>query len=190
MQLHLRRLLYYLLAFLVLAFAEFVWIECETNYFGFDRQNWLFAIATFSALVGWIVTSVISLRNSTKQHTINTLLQSRLSAPFNQHALELNKVFESAAVKAEDITDATKADGIRAMKYMLNYHEFIAVGIRSGDLDHDVVKNSLRGIIVSLYDQARVYIEPKRAADKRKFEHLAWLYEKWRDKSRKPGKAR
>jgi hypothetical protein len=47
--------------------------------------------AALLALLGWMIQAWLSIRNSRKQHTMNLLLQSRLSTEFNKHVEQLKK---------------------------------------------------------------------------------------------------
>lgn len=155
-------------------------------------ENWLFLIGVVSAITGWIVSSYITLRNSIKQHTINTLLQSRLSATYMQYASRINKSYfapdaPSGPVPLESLlaTDDESRENLAALNYVLNYFEFLAVGIRHGDLDRKVLKHTLRGILVRLYEKCECYIKYTRGDDgktvamPRQFEHVSWLYQDW-----------
>jgi hypothetical protein len=75
---------------------------------------------------------------------------------------------------------------LAALRYLLNYFEFIAVGIRYGDLDEKLLKNTLRGILCGVYEAAGPLVTQRRQApagskaEKSKtFEHLEWLYTRW-----------
>lgn len=182
------RILWLILIFIYASLFEIIYLEVYWDAFGFDKSNWLFIAAGFSALSGWIVAAIIALRNSTKQHTINTLLQSRLSTAFNEKAKELTKHFPGkTAVTEADLTDPTKLEGIQAIKYLLNYHEFIAIGISQRDLDESLLKESIQGIVAGLYDRSRVYIEDRRRDDLGNFSYFLWLYTRWKPKTRSVG---
>lgn len=92
-----KHVLYLLLILMLLAFAAIAWIELKRGVFQFNATNWLFLFATFLAVVGWITTAIVNLRNSIKQHTINTLLQSRLSTALNQRTDDLAAVYPTPA---------------------------------------------------------------------------------------------
>jgi hypothetical protein len=180
-----RHVLYLLLLAVLLAFGVTTWIELKCKTFDFTPTNWLFLFATFLAVVGWIITAIVNLRNSIKQHTINTLLQSRLSTAFNQRTDDLAAVYPTGKILTEsDLTntDPNNLAALAALKYFLNHHEFVAVGISHGDLSHDVLKSSLEGIVVGLYEKAEVYIKARQREDPQNFEHFVWLYERWKPK--------
>ncbi len=188
-----------LLFIIILSFGLFVgWMTCwpKITFFKqppplFNATNWLFLIGAFSAMVGWIVSSMVTIRNSIKQHTINTLLQSRLSATYMEKAKFINKTFFTPEGKLlpfskEDITNTEKEEEREALTYVLNYFEFIAVGIRHGDFDEAVMKQTLRGILVNAYLFSEAYIKQGRGEENGKvtkpkvLEHLTWLYHRWK----------
>jgi len=174
--------IWWMLAASIAVFIAIVWTESKFGVLEFDRANWLFLLAGFSALIGWLTTALVALRNSTKQHTINVLLQSRLSTAFNQRVDAFNKVFPYGTdITAADLAktdDDTKA-ALEGVKYLLNYHEFVATGIRHKDLDHDMLKDSIQGIVVGLARKAKPYIVEKRAANSETLQHFMWLVDLW-----------
>ena len=199
------RLLGLLLCSLVVCTALLIyWIKSQAILPVLDipAPQWrLGPIATVVvAILVWIGTSYVTMRNLVKQHTINTLLQSRLSATYMENARALNKGFfgkhgELIPLTQEEVINPPEQVNLQALNYMLNYFEFIAVGIRHGDLDESVMKNSLRGIICSVFCVAESYIHTRRSDVKdpgkaRTYEHLCWLHERWRDDSQLPPRIR
>lgn len=70
------------------------------------------------------------------------------------------------------------------LSYLLNYFEFIASAIRYGDLDENLLKQTLRGIICTNFEIAHgLIIYSRKNAESgenpRLFEHLEWLYRRW-----------
>ncbi|NOX43761.1 MAG: DUF4760 domain-containing protein [Gammaproteobacteria bacterium] len=129
------------------------------------------------ALTGWLVAAGVSLYNSTKQHTINILLQSRLSDTFKGYREKTAKSYPEnpklICVPQKDIDEylsgdlgKDKTESLDAMKYLLNYYEFIAAGILSGDLDETLLKTCLRGIILNNCKRAELFIKMARELKK------------------------
>ena len=94
---------------------------------------WVLYFAALIALVGWVVTAYISLYNSTKQHTINILLQSRLSNTFQDYRAKVLAIYSEypqlVAVPLSDIEklrnrnlEPEKVVALESMKYLLNYY--------------------------------------------------------------------
>jgi len=156
-------------------------------------NNWLVLFGVVSGITGWVVSAYITLRNSIKQHTINTMLQSRLSATYMEHAKVINKNFFAPSMINDPPTSLDymlsdeHSDQRAAVDYVLNYFEFLAVGIRHGDLDRSVLSHTLRGIVVRLYEKKINYLRYMRKDDgitignPTQLEHLTWLYECWTD---------
>lgn len=161
---------------------------------GLDAKEWIALYAVLAAILGWLLAAAVQIRNSLKQHTVNTMLQSRLSTAFQDKATKLNAAYPTLTgitpVKHNDwqSTDATIRDGVEAARYMLNYYEFIAVGIRSGDFDEKLMRHSWRKIVLNLHELAGELIKhlrgtrPDGAVDHpRVYEHFLWLVERWRN---------
>lgn len=146
--------------------------------------------ATFLAAIGWTITSLVTLRNSVKQHTMNTLLQSRLSATYMEHVKSVNGMYTSNGriipLTASEVRRPPMGVEFGSLNYMLNYFEYVAVGIRHGDLHEGLLKASLRGIVCNIYCVAEKLIEERRAElgpyrVSRSYENLCWLHNRWKD---------
>ena len=151
---------------------------------GFNKENWLFFGGVSSALSGWIITAWITVRNSIKQHTINTLLQSRLSPEYMKHATNFNNYFfnvnrEKIPIVNADLIDTAKRAHIDCARYVLNYFEFMAVGIRYGDLDGDLLKDSMHWILNNSYEISEALIKKRQATNPKIYENLEWLRKHW-----------
>ena len=156
----------------------------------------LFGIAA-SALtaVGGILFAVFSyFRNAKraeasqrKQHTINILFQSRLSEYFQKTNSLRKEIFPTDHDiylddwKAARAQEGKSREGAEALQQLLNYYEFLAVGIAQGDLDKDLLRQSIRGIMCNLVDDARFMIAELRRNDRKTLEFLVALYDDWRD---------
>lgn len=189
-----------LLGLLVCTGLLVYWIKSEAALpvLGIPAPKWRLGpiVTVVVAILVWIGTSYVTMRNLVKQHTINTLLQSRLSATYMENARALNKGFfgkhgELIPLTQEEVIKPPEEVNLQALGYMLNYFEFIAVGIRHGDLDESVMKNSLRGIVCSVFCVAESFIHTRRSdvqdpSKARTYEHLCWLHNRWRDDSQLP----
>lgn len=144
----------------------------------------LAAVGVMAAVCGWLIAGIINLRNSIRQHTISTLLQSRLSATYMQYADKLSKHYgEYEARKKSNPAlreNATDNVDILALRYILNYFEFIAIGIKRGDLDEDMLRDSLRGILLKNVAISRPWIMLERVQNRNLYENLLWLHDRWK----------
>lgn len=131
------------------------------------QTDWITFFGVMAAIAGWIVNSIVTIRNSIKQHTINALLDSRLSSTYIESARIVNKVFLSAEFlfpvdKNQLKEGSAQAKAMPHLSYMLNYLEFVAVGIRYGDLDELLMKKTLRGMACNLWLVAKDYVIEQR----------------------------
>jgi hypothetical protein len=80
--------------------------------------------------------------------------------------------------KLED--EIRRIEGIDALRYMLNLYEFMAQGIRAGDLDEDLLYETVAYVVISLYERSKAFIENRRKEDVLVFEHIEELVHRWR----------
>lgn len=144
----------------------------------------LTVVGVMAAVCGWLIAGIINLRNSIRQHTISTLLQSRLSATYMQYADKLSKhYFDYEARKRADPDlqeNATDNADILALRYILNYFEFIAIGIKRGDLDEGMLRDSLRGILLKNVSMSMPWISEQQSQSAHLYENLLWLHGRWK----------
>ena len=151
-----------------------------------------------AALLTFVLSTRSARRAQRKQHTITVLLDTRLSAEFQSTINRRRIMFpEYSDVTFEQWDSARTAtatnqmpavtetpeqqrDSAAALMQLLNYYEFLAVGIKEGDLDEKMLKNTLRGIMCNLVDDTRLLICALRKKNPKLFEHLVALYDDWR----------
>lgn len=146
-------------------------------------------VAAVAALVGWIVQSFIAMRNSRKQHTINVLFQTRMNPEFANNVANIHKPYPSPQnIPADAIKKMEDQSVFDSVKYVLNYYEFIAVGIRHGDLDEKLMRDCLCSQLCKFCGRANDVIRDARGESpegvpspdkKRILKHLRWLYWRW-----------
>lgn len=174
-----------LCAVITVAVAFTIWQVCAPrgSWGKLKTEHMLAAIGLAGAVSGWMATGWINLRNSIRQHTITTLLQTRLSATYMGYADELSKHYSAYETRRktnpamrEEPTDKVN---IQALRYILNYFEFIAIGIKRGDLDEDMLRDSLRSILMKNVEMSRPWISALRVENKKYYSHVLWLHDKW-----------
>jgi len=135
-------------------------------------------------------------RQSRKQHTVKILFDTRLSSEFRQHLEWRKHCFpEGQLVGAETYFDYLEArrsaelsddraferrKSAEAIRSLLNYYEFIALGIRSADLDEAMMYNTVRGIMCNLIADMHEIVAAYRHRDPRTYRHLVALYARWK----------
>lgn len=158
---------------------------------GLEKSQWVVLLGVIAAVAGWIISAIVTMRNSIRQHTVTTLLSSRLSETYMSQTRLVNARYFSPSgglyrLTPAEVKTAHPDAQLAALRYLLNYFEFIAVGIRYGDLDEKLLKNTLRGILCGVYEAAGPLVTQRRqapagskAGKSKTFEHLEWLYTRW-----------
>ena len=144
-----------------------------------DKSNRLTAVAAWLALVGTIGTAKVAVTNMVRQHTINTLLQSRLSSVFMENGVAVNEGVAAHQADGGKLGPPHMYVNRENLRYMLNYYEYVALGIRVGDLAEDVLKGMMCGIIIGMCNKFSIYINDVRRSNPYAYEHLIWLKTKW-----------
>ena len=134
------------------------------------------------------------MRNSRKQHTVNVLFHTRLSSEFLKRTGIIKQHFPGILPITCDALETVSAkttpekSPMEAVKFMLNYYEFVAAGIRHGDLDNRLVCDCLCTALCTFFDRCEDVIKNARGEDAkgrpveekaRIFRNLIWLRVKW-----------
>ena len=169
---------------LSLAFLAWQFLAPKGAWGTLKAEQILTVVGVLAAVCGWLIAGIINLRNSIRQHTISTLLQSRLSATYMQYADKLSKHYGDYEARKRADPDleenATDNADILALRYILNYFEFIAIGIKRGDLDEGMLRDSLRGILLKNVSMSMPWIRAEQRQSARLYENLLWLHGRWK----------
>lgn len=159
----------------------------SATYENVDAKAWVTIIGVYLAAVGWLTSAIVTVRNSVKQHTITTLLQTRLSATYMEKAMKALNFYSQGnySPRSPAPSDAVKAATEKfEIEYVLNYLEFLAVGVRFADLHEDVLKKSMRGIVVRFTKTSEHYIADLRQQHgPATYDNLIWLYVRWHNQA-------
>jgi hypothetical protein len=141
-------------------------------------------LAVTVAAVGWVVAGGFAYRNTVRQNTINMLFARFSQGPINEAFHRFGRAFgydENDLIsqkRLDDLRASGKEDDFKAAStvgFILNYFELLANGVISGDLNHAVVKGSIRGSIVYFYDRCEPFIRNCTDENARVYEQLRRL---------------
>lgn len=178
----------------VIIFLEiFAWaiIFNDTLFLGFDSlnsggQTLGVLIGAAAVIIGWLFTTRAQTLNSTKANTMKILMESRFSDEYSRNLKRTTAIFTSQRTKQGDtcslsveVFSKLSPAETDSINYMLNYFEFISVGIRFGDLDEQLIKQSLRTIILTNFKFYKLIIEDKQKKVPSALENLAALVNRW-----------
>lgn len=157
-------------------------------------------------VIGWFVHSHNNLNSERKQHTVNILNSSRMSSVYQEHlrlatdkyndpykhvteadvklytewrkgSITIDFSSEEAKVKK----DINTIRAIQSVMYLLNYYEFVAAGVFSGDLDEEYLYATIAGISTNLVNYSKPLIDKYQANDKLTWQYIVKLSNNWSD---------
>jgi len=188
---------YVAISFFVIMVATYIVLRSDA---GALYQTSLALFVSSSLLgAGWWVQATISNAAARKAHTVNTIMNQRNSELFNQKNDNVTTVFTRKRtihpVFSEYLMDPHNKkfkdarfppEYIQAAKdlsYVLNYYEFIAVGVTCGDFDEKLAKECFIGILTGLEKRAyQVILASQKNQNKKTFEKIVELVDKWTEK--------
>ncbi|MDB0300234.1 DUF4760 domain-containing protein [Acinetobacter baumannii] len=147
-------------------------------------------LSAIAAIAGWIFTSRLQIINATKTHAMQVLMNSRTSTVYMakvDEAMKLKaKVKDENGWTEQDRMYVTKerylkleAEERSAVHYLLNFLEFIAVGIRHNNLDEDMLKGSFKTILTNNYLLFHPIILHIREQSPSNYTELEVLFLRW-----------
>lgn len=141
-------------------------------------------IGAILATAGWVYTGRRARTLARKQHTINIMLKGNFDRDMRIAHQEVSPYFKNDKMKLPSSNSEAFAELLPHWRLVLNHYEFIAAGIRRGDLDEKLVVDAERGTILGAYEKSEAHIFGIR--DNRRnqsiYEHLEWLYKRWEKK--------
>jgi hypothetical protein len=170
----------------VLALASAGFYLDFRDLWGDPHQEWQITVLLGSSLIvlGWIFTNEMAIHNSRKQHTINLITQLVTSS---QRVRDMRTIRRSLPNRTKltptvfNYTDEAHPLA-QAIDRELNFLEFIAIGINSGDLEDRMAKRMLAGMMIFFVTQVRDYIDFWRARDSETWEDACGLVDRWNER--------
>ena len=152
-------------------FNEYSWIGIvPKNYL---TGKWVSTISiAFIPAIGWLFSGYISVRNLTKQHSMNILLQTRTSAEYVKHAIVAQKYINEEHLEISE-------DDKNSIIYILNFLEFVSIGIISGELDENIFKQAWKNtfkLTNEIHKDTIIYHQKKIPSI---WSNFVWINERW-----------
>jgi hypothetical protein len=140
-------------------------------------------IGSILVSIGWVVTSEVNIGNSRRQHTITLITQHVFDAQRAANRDIIKKTlpsFESKLLPTLPIDfDDETSPLLKAIDLELNFYEFLAVGVASGNLDESLMRQSLGSQFIAFYVQVEAYIAHWRAKNTKTWRELSLMYTRW-----------
>ncbi|MEQ0103561.1 DUF4760 domain-containing protein [Klebsiella sp. JN_Kp124] len=162
--------------------------------------NTLQIISNAFVLLGVVVaiwTIVYNVRTAKKTQTANFLFESRQDAQYIESLHVLKQVHRSGKsfrsyVFPCDSNEITEKEMIerRKFQYILNFYERVAVSIREGIYNEQMIKRTSFTTVIETYDIAEPLIKAIREKTKSEttYQEFEWLVKRWKARPLKKNK--
>jgi len=132
------------------------------------------------ATTGWLYAARRARTLAKKQHTINVILQANFNEKF-LHSRAAIAPHMKLGKCPDDVLDGTNEELKGHFRDILNHYEFVSAGLRNGDFDEKLIKDSEKSTYVNLYACTEKYIWSLRDNRNRMsiYEHLEWVHRRW-----------
>lgn len=196
--------LYFGVSFIALVFLWFVAVEPSSKGFLFFSRmglnagvvaalckDKLIVASGFLAVIAFCVREVNVLFVARKKHTFDLVMQSRTATVMQGYRTSIAKDYphwsEQGPIPLKDWFPSSGSvnEGALALTQMLNYYEFMAVGLRAGDLNMALVKNTMRSMLITLCESTSEHIIHARLTQEMRgvpvtaYCNLLWLRDLW-----------
>jgi len=145
---------------------------------------------------GWFTQAILQKIAHRRQHTVNTLMQSRLSETYQTRLNNLQKQVKGQMYVSEATAIAFCKLGtnggaelnendeelLRDSLYIANYFEYLAISIKRNDLDNELLYDCWNVILSNIERKLFYLLVHLRKKDQNIFCNFAWLCEYWHGK--------
>ncbi|AQZ81200.1 DUF4760 domain-containing protein [Acinetobacter calcoaceticus] len=146
----------------------------------------LVLLGIVAAILGWLFPARGQALTATRNHSIQTLMESRLSDAYTRQVELCTEVLvkfkkekgESYNLTTDDFNTLDQKYK-NAIFYLLNYLEFVSVGVRFNDLDENLMRNMMKSIINANFTFFGEIIKDKQTKTPSIYEHLTALQKRW-----------
>ena len=131
------------------------------------------------ATCGWVYGARRARTLSRKQHTVTVMLTASLNREFREALMCVSEAVNAGA--CPDLNDPQNKQLRVSMRFLANHYEFISAGLRNGDFDERLVRDSERGVIIKLYAffEGHIYGMRKSRDLLTIYENFEWLNIRW-----------
>lgn len=132
------------------------------------------------AVIGWVYTIRSQLITNMRNHSIQTIMNSRLSDCYNQKLDKIYKILVNSTTLTLEQYESLSFEQKSIVHYILNYYESVAIGIRYNEFDEEIVKSMTLSQVRKTYDTFKEVIEHLTHESPTYFQHFVALYVRWK----------
>lgn len=149
--------------------------------------------------MGWWVQSVITAKNARRQHTLNTILNTRASEIYQRHLVNYSRLIKddrylhpkvaewfhkmnAAEFEKMKIPDELR-DAVNGLNYVINYFEFLGLAIDQGDLDEALLRECFCGMLPKIESRGFHLIRHAQSKNEKFFCAFVDMVKRWSDQN-------
>ena len=173
---------------MAVTFFVYLWLSNTDNTRPYALLSACVTVAVVA--IGWVAAGWTSNRNTIRQNTNNMLFARFSHTAFGEAMHRFHSKFgneispQVTDEKIEYLRSLGDEESIKtatSVTYLLNYYEFIASGVIRGDLDAEIIKDNIRGLIIFYHDKCSPYITLHNASNPRVYENLIKIRTHYRE---------
>jgi len=184
----------------IISFIYYYLMAKTSASVGYQTTLSLF-VSSLLICAGWWTQSTINRSAQRKSHTLNLITNQRFSDVFmsnnhdavNAFGLDITvhpswfdvsfKGMQAEKPRFKNIKFINDYEqyikGVRGLSYLLNFYEFVAVGIIKGDLDSTMMRECFSGSVLRLEKRSFFLIRLSMEKDKKAYENFVTLLKMW-----------
>ncbi|MDF2416036.1 DUF4760 domain-containing protein [Acinetobacter beijerinckii] len=165
----------------------------EVNFLGLkiDKSTTLLddKILTFLgiafAVIGWLYAGRFQFISSIKNHSIQILMNARLSESYTEKFDNITKTVEklkqtrnnkNSLIEFKKLNVQEKLD----LRYVLNFYEYIAIGIKNNEFDEFLLRQMMKSQLINTHTYFEHYIEYLRNEQPTALNNFSELAIRWK----------
>lgn len=149
--------------------------------------------------LGWWIQTMTSTASSRKTHTLNIIVNTRLSSEYQENLRKSSHLFKIGRYMAKELAEwrdnpdreeykniklgQELKDAINGTIFLLNYFEFLAQGIKYRDLDEELLRECFSGFLLNIERRGFFVIIEAQKTNPKNFEGIVYLSKRWNEKS-------
>lgn len=132
------------------------------------------------------VAIVSARRIERRKAAVLAIFESRQDTELIRGLRRIAVLHDDPAVNMRNLASKAQKDqdDAKVIRYVLNHYEYVSVGIQQDIYDEQIFKDSICGVVVSLYERTKPFIVKVREEENRLtiFQEFEWLACRWKEK--------
>ena len=153
-------------------------ISKETIFF---NDKFITFLGVVLAVIGWLYTVRSQLHSNMKNHSIQTIMNARLSECYNEKFDSIYEILANDETLTLDKYNSLSPKEKSIVHYILNYYESVAISIRYSEFEEEIVKSMMRSQVIKTYKTFEEVLNSFINESSSYYEHFRLLHHRWSD---------